>query len=142
MKVCSVRSKVAGWGCAVALVVLPGCAIFGGSRTTGVPIDKRPTPQQPAANDTAMIERIQVEPVVKADERAQLMQRIVADTTEAGAAVRRCRGRKLLPDQESVIEATLNLLAEARAALRLDELSRAESNARKAKALSSSLRCP
>lgn len=126
---------------AVTLLFLSGCAVFGGAPgRKGVPIERRPTPAQPAA-DSARVERIQVEPVVQADERAQVMQRIVADTTEAGAAVRRCNGRKLLPEQESTIESTLNFLRDTRAALRAGELSRAESNARKAKALSASLRC-
>jgi hypothetical protein len=123
------------------IVALSGCAVFGGAGPKGVPIDRRPTPTQPVAQDTVPVDRIQVEPVVQADERALVMQRIVADTTEAGQAVRRCNGRKLLPEQESTIESTLNFLRDTRSALRADELSRAESNARKAKALAASLRC-
>lgn len=128
---------------AVALILpmLSGCAIFGGAKSSGVPIDRRPTPKPPAATDTVAIERIRVEPVVQADERELLMAKVVADTTEAGAAVRRCQGRNLLPEQESTIESTLNFLREAREALKLGELSRAEQSARKAKALAASLRC-
>ncbi len=126
----------------LVMPLLSGCAMFGGSREAGVPIEKRPTPKQPAKADTVAVERIVVEPVVKADERELLMQKVIADTTEAGAAVRRCRGRTLLPEQESTIESTLNFLREARAALELGEISRAEQSARKAKALASSLRCP
>jgi len=126
---------------AALLALLPGCAIFGGQRAAGVPIENRPTPKQPAPADTVAVERIRVEPVVEANERDLMMERVVADTTEAGAAVRRCLGRKLLPEQESTIESTLNFLREARDALRLGELSRAEQSARKAKALASSLRC-
>jgi len=125
----------------LALALLPGCAIFGGARPAGVPIEKRPTPKQPAPADTVAVERIRVEPVVQADERQLLMEKVVADTTEAGAAVRRCRGRKLLPEQESTIESTLNFLREATDALKLGELSRAEQSARKARALAASLRC-
>lgn len=122
--------------------LLAGCATFGGrTQPTGVPIEKRPTPRQPAPRDTAVVERIQVEPVVQADERVQLTAKVVADTTEAGAAVRRCLGRKLLPEQEMTIESTLNFLREARQQLELGELSRAEQSARKAKALAASLRC-
>jgi len=124
------------------LTCLAGCAVFGGgSRATGVPIDQRPTPRQPAKRDTVPVERIHVEPVVEDAERARLLGQIVADTTEAGRDVRRCNGRKLLPEQESTIESTLNFLRDAREALRAGELSRAESNARKAKALAASLRC-
>jgi hypothetical protein len=123
------------------LPMVSACAIFGGAKPTGVPIETRATPKQPAAADTVAVERIRVEPVVQADEREVLMQKVVADTTEAGAAVRRCLGRKLLPEQESTIESTLNFLREARDALRLGELSRAEQSARKAKALAASLRC-
>jgi hypothetical protein len=123
------------------LPLLSGCAVFGGAKPTGVPIETRATPKQPASTDTVAVERIRVEPVVQADEREVLMQKVVADTAEAGAAVRRCLGRKLLPEQESTIESTLNFLREARDALRLGELSRAEQSARKAKALAASLRC-
>lgn len=126
---------------AVAVPPLSGCAIFGGTRPTGVPIERRPTPKQPAPGDTVAVERIQVEPVVQEDERAVLMAKVVADTTEAGAAVRRCHGRKLLPEQEMTIESTLNFLRETREQLKLGELSRAEQSARKAKALAASLRC-
>jgi hypothetical protein len=122
------------------LPLVSGCAVFG-YRSKGVPIDQRPTPKQPAASDTVAVERIRVEPVVQANDRALLMAKVVADTAEAGAAVRRCSGRKLLPEQESTIESTLNFLREAKSALRLGELSRAEQGARKAKALAASLRC-
>ena len=128
---------------AILLAIVPllsGCAIFGGGQR-GVPIEQRPTPKQPAAGDTVAVERIQVEPVVQEDQRAQLMAKVVADTTEAGAAVRRCLRRKLLPEQEMTIESTLNFLREARDQLELGELSRAEQSARKAKALAASLRC-
>jgi hypothetical protein len=126
---------------------LSGCALRGGAKTTGVPIEQRPTPDQPKATqpaprDTVPVERIRVEPVVQDGERALLLQRVVADTTEAGAAIRRCAGRRLLPEQESTIESALNFLRETREALRLGEISRAEQSSRKAKALATSLRCP
>lgn len=129
---------------AAGLLAFSGCAVFGGAHheVVGVPIEKRPTPKPPPPADTVAVERINVEPVVTEDQRAQLMKRVIADTTEAGAAVRRCAGRKLLPDQETVVEATINLLIEARAALLRDEPARAESLARKARQLSTSLRCP
>jgi hypothetical protein len=83
-----------------------------------------------------------VESVMSPDERRQTISRIVADTTAAGAAVRKCSGRKLLPDQESVFDTARNLLGQVRAALDRDELWRAESLARKARQLASSLSCP
>jgi hypothetical protein len=83
-----------------------------------------------------------VESVMSPDERRQTIARIVADTTAAGAAVRKCSGRKLLPDQESVFDTARNLLGQVRGALDRDELWRAESLARKARQLASSLNCP
>jgi len=76
------------------------------------------------------------------DERRLALERIVADTTAAGSAVRRCANRKLLPDQESVFDTTRSLLDQARAALDRDEVWRAESLARKARQLAASLSCP
>jgi len=83
-----------------------------------------------------------VESVIAPGERRQTMARIVADTTAAGSAVRRCAGRRLLPDQESVFDTALSLLGQARTALERDELWRAESLARKARQLAASLNCP
>ena len=76
------------------------------------------------------------------EERRAMHQRIVADTTATGAAVRKCGRRTLLPDQESVMETTLSLLAQTRTAMARGELWRAESLARKARQLSASLDCP
>ena len=76
------------------------------------------------------------------EERRQALGRIVADTTAAGGAVRRCADRKLLPDQESVFDTARSLLEQARVALERDELWRAESLARKARQLAASLNCP
>jgi len=83
-----------------------------------------------------------VESVMSPDERRQTLARIVADTTAAGGSVRRCAGRALLPDQESVFDTARSLLGQARAALERDELWRAESLARKARQLAASLNCP
>jgi hypothetical protein len=83
-----------------------------------------------------------VESVVTPAERKQALARIVADTTAAGIAVRRCGGRTLLPDQESVFDTARSLLGQTRAALERDELWRAESLARKARQLAASLNCP
>jgi hypothetical protein len=74
-------------------------------------------------------------------EREQTLQRIVADTTAASAAVRKCASKTLLPDQESVFETTRGYLIQARAAMKRDELWQAESLARKARQLALSLEC-
>lgn len=101
-----------------------------------------PSPAPPAAEPAPETPPPPVESVVSPDERRQALTRIVADTTAAGAAVRRCAGRRLLPDQESVFDTARNLLGQVRAALERDELWRAESLARKARQLASSLNCP
>jgi len=69
------------------------------------------------------------------------LSRVAADTLAARSAVRRCAGRKLLPDQESTYEATLQLLRQARDAIRRHDLPAAESLARRARLLSGSLGC-
>ena len=149
----------------LAALALVGCAGRSATRIPpGVPVDSRPTPPPPpeAPADTARSGGTApgnsthghpdtappetppppVESVISPDERRQTLARIVADTTAAGGAVRRCAGRKLLPDQESVFDTARSLLGQARAALELDELWRAESLARKARQLASSLNCP
>jgi hypothetical protein len=74
-------------------------------------------------------------------EREQARQRIIADTTAASAAVKKCATKTLLPDQESVFETTRGYLIQTRAALKRDELWQAESLARKARQLALSLEC-
>jgi outer membrane biosynthesis protein TonB len=83
-----------------------------------------------------------VESVMTPAERKQALERTVADSTAAGQALRKCAGRTLLPDQESVYDTVRSLLVQVRAALIGGELWRAESLARKARQLSSSLNCP
>lgn len=112
----------------------------GPASTTTPPATPPPaaTPPEPAPETPPP----PVESVMSPDERRQTISRIVADTTAAGAAVRKCSGRKLLPDQESVFDTARNLLVQVRGALDRDELWRAESLARKARQLASSLNCP
>jgi len=111
-----------------------------GAQTTPAP---QSTPPPPAASEPAPeTPPPPVESVMSPDERRQTLARIVADTTAAGGAVRRCSGRKLLPDQESVFDTARSLLGQVRGALERDELWRAESLARKARQLASSLNCP
>lgn len=138
--------------------------------SAGVPIEKRPTPVLPAdttlavvvdptpapANPPAARDTVKTSPAPAAtppapappveaamspEERQASLQRIVADTTAAGAAVRKCAGRELLPDQESVFETTRSLLSQTRSAMQREELWRAESLARKARQLALSLDC-
>ena len=129
-------------------VLLASCAHR--PRTVGVPIDQRPTPRQPTVSDTEPSGAAQPSPAgagaplgtaMGAAEREQALKRIVADTTSASAAVRKCATKTLLPDQESVFETTRGYLVQARAALKRDELWQAESLARKARQLALSLEC-
>ena len=146
-------------------LVLVGCASTAARKgPPGVPVDSRPSPpppppeqEEPAAGQpkpaptpppatapppAPTTPSATVESVMTPDERRQALERIVADTTAAGSAVRRCASRKLLPDQESVFETTRSMLEQARAALARDEVWRAESLARKARQLATSLSCP
>jgi hypothetical protein len=132
---------------AIALaLVLAGCAHEPSRRVQPVPVESRPTPPPPAPETSATVPTDRptppVESVMSPDAAKQTRARIVADTTEASAAVRRCSGRQLLPDQESIYDTTRNYLDQVRAALRRNELWRAESLARKARQLASSLDCP
>jgi hypothetical protein len=150
---------------ALALFASTGCAALGAKRgPRGVPVESRPTPPQPdesgstAANGTSSKPatgaprgtttapppepNVKVAQALTPEQRRATLANVVADTTEAGAAARRCFGLKLLPDQENVLDATLTYLADTREALIKDELSRAESLARKARQLASSLKCP
>jgi hypothetical protein len=68
-------------------------------------------------------------------------RRTVADTLAARRALRRCEGKKLLPEQESTYEATALLLLQAREALQRKDAAEARSLARRARLLSSSLTC-
>jgi hypothetical protein len=155
----------------VVLVAAPGllgsagcAAIARRHPSAGVPIDRRPTPPPP---DTSAVTAIPAEPAPSAatpppapdvkptppaqvppvetamspEERHAALERIAADTTAAGSAVRKCAGKSLLPDQESVFDTTRSLLAQIRSALVRDELWRAESLARKARQLALSLEC-
>ena len=106
--------------------------------TTPAPTPPAASPAEPAPETPPP----PVESVMSPEERRQTITRIVADTTAAGAAVRKCSGRKLLPDQESVFDTARNLLGQVRGALERDELWRAESLARKARQLAASLNCP
>ena len=102
-----------------------------------VPIESRPTPPPPADTVRAAPQL----PPPAALPRPTLLQLAVGDTSAAGAMLRRCAGRRLLPEQESTWDATASLLAQARAALMRGEVARGRSLARDAKQLASSLAC-
>jgi hypothetical protein len=152
----------------VALLALSGCATAGHrAGLRGVPIEQRPTPPQPPPDSTLAQREVPeptpttppapaatpsarepaptptppVQTVMSAEDRRASLERIVADTTAAGAAVRRCDGKTLLPDQESVYETTRSYLTQARAAITRGELWSAEGLARKARQLALSLEC-
>jgi len=141
-------------GVTILVLALAGCASQSVRRgPPGVPVDSRPSPAVPteppppnggtaAAPESIPVPAPTVGSAMSPEERRAAQQRIVADTTAAGNAVRKCGSRELLPDQESVIETTRSLLAQTRAALGRDELWRAESLARKARQLAASLNCP
>jgi hypothetical protein len=131
----------------VVVVAIAGCAHEPTRRVQPVPVESRPTPPPPAPESTSAPVPTDrpappVESVMSPDAARQTLARIVADTTEASAAVRRCSARQLLPDQESIFDTTRNYLEQVRAALKRNELWRAESLARKARQLASSLDCP
>jgi hypothetical protein len=116
-------------GCAALL--LAGCA------HRPVSIDSRPTPHQP---DSSSYDTSPPRPT-PAKRPASLLTQTVRDTASAGARLRRCKGRKLLPEDESVWESTARLLDDTRAALLRGDLGRARSLARNARQLSTSLTC-
>ena len=125
-----------------ALAVLVGSGALEGCATTRkreprpVPIERRPTPPPASAypRDGAS------QPLDPA-RRQTLLREAVRDSASAGARLRRCAGRRLLPDQESIWDAAAGLLAQPRAALLRGDVSRARSLARNARQLVTSLRC-
>lgn len=124
-------------------LVLASCAHQPPKRRVGVNIETRPTPPPPdsagvASGGAAAKSR----PVVMSNQTRRItFAGLAADTTAARAALQRCAGRKLLPDQEGVFDATTRALMDVRATLVSGDLARAESLARQAKQLSSSLVC-
>jgi hypothetical protein len=113
-------------------------------RPLGLPASRTKSPAHPAAADSvaALPQPVTPAETMDPEERARTLSRTVADTTSAGQALRRCSGRAVMPDQEATLDAVRSLLAQTRAALASGELWRAESLARKARQLASSLNCP
>jgi hypothetical protein len=98
--------------------------------------DSRDTPPPQVTPPT------QVESVMSPEEAKQARERAAGDTLVVVQALRKCAGKQLLPDQESVYEAVRSLMVQIRGALQSGELWRAESLARKARQLAASLNCP
>ena len=146
-----IRRKPFGFGLLMVLAAASLSACAHRPRQTGVSVDQRPTPPQPPPEDatkpgsttttTPPTASPPLNTSMSSAEREQTLQRIVADTTAASAAVRKCASKTLLPDQESVFETTRGYLIQARAAMKRDELWQAESLARKARQLALSLEC-
>jgi len=137
--------------CVALVLMASSCAHSPPRQQRGVPVDSRPTPPQPPPEPTgtstapttpAQPAQPKVETAMTPEQRRQSIARVVADTTAASAAVKKCATRKLLPDQESVFDTVRSLLMQTRAALGRSELWNAESLARKARQLASSLDCP
>ena len=110
------------------LVVLFGCA-HGRRGERPVSIDSRRVAPSPEVTRPAPTS-------------ASLESRIASDTLAVTMALRRCAGRKLLAEQESTVLSATQLLAQAREALAMSDLSHAESLARQARQLTRSLGCP
>jgi hypothetical protein len=124
----------------LALLLIAGCAAP--HHRAGVPIDSRPTPPVP---DTTRAQtgtpQYGTEDTWSKSTKSTVESRIEADTTAARNALTRCTGKKLLAEQEATAESTERLLADVRRALGAADLSRAESLARQAKQLASSIGC-
>jgi hypothetical protein len=123
----------------LVLVLAAGCA-GNPRRRTSVPIDSRPTPVQPGEEARDSTATPSPAPM-SARTRSTTMDRIVADTTAARAALNECRGIELLPDQEGIVDSANDLLQRVRAAIASGNLTTAESRARQARQLTASLRC-
>jgi len=121
------------------LALAAGCATTPARHVKHVPIDARPTPAQPGEPAPAAKPRT---PAPTAPAPATLHSRVAADTLAVWSAIRRCAGRKLLPEQESTMDGLAQQLAQVRAALAAGDLPHAESLARQARSLAASLGCP
>jgi len=65
----------------------------------------------------------------------------VADTLAVHKALDECRGVKLLPDQEGIVDSVNSMLVRVRASIAKGDLASAESRARQARQMVASLRC-
>jgi hypothetical protein len=120
---------------AVAMIVTSCAAPH---RRTGVNIEQRPTPAQPDSTPAA-------HPTSDATPSNKTVQQaigeVVRDTSAARIALDKCAGRKLLPEQESVVDGTEALLVQVRQALSAQDFPSARRLAREARSLASSAGC-
>ena len=130
------RALVAALSLALlATVLIAGCAAP--RRRTGVNIESRPTPALP---DTAHHAAPHAPTMSQKTEQASIGD-IVRDTSAARIALDKCAGRKLLPEQESVVDGTQSLLGQVRQAISVQDLALARRLAREARSLASSAGC-
>ena len=139
---------------AITTTLLAGLFVVSGCATTHrssqpVSVESRPTPPQPpppppdSASTQPAPEPVAEPPPMPPSpvQSSALLARAVADTAEARAALTRCAGHKLLPDQEGIYDATLKLLDAARAAFIRGDALGAASEARRARQTAAALDC-
>ncbi len=128
---------------AIALA-LGGCAALHHPRRPPAPappvtIESRPTPPPPESTAVRRARRARLlTPRAASALRAQALR----DTLAAGARLRRCAGRGLLPDRQNTWDAATGLLAQAHAALLRGDAAGARTFAREARQLAADLDCP
>jgi len=125
----------------MCMPALGGCAHQAYREPAGVNIDRRPTPLQPDSTHRADAPSRARTVVMTSQTLRSAVASIAADTSAARAALDRCAGRTLQPDQDGVRDATTRLLAEVHDALAVIDFARAQSLARQARQLSASLDC-
>ena len=126
----------------MCMLAFAGCAHQPGRpEPAGVNIERRSTPRQPDSTG-AMAAPARPRTVIMTSQTLRgALASIAADTTVARAALSRCSGRKLQPDQDGVWESTTRLLMEVHEALAVVDFAHAQSLARQARQLSASLGC-
>ena len=129
----------------VAMTMLGGCATYHPS--PGRPIEERPRPPQPpaeppaVANSTPASDSAPAPPQMTPSGEENLRTLVARDTSAVAKVLAHCSGKSLMPEQESTYDATLQLLAQTRAALARGDLAHARSLARNARQLVTSLDC-
>ena len=153
MKSRALRSPL-GIAAAAVLIALAGCAHH--QTAPGVPIEERPSPPQPGPDSTSATPPGQPGQFTPPDTTTQappphvmtpsaeesMRALVVRDTTTVSAALKRCAGQSMLPEQQTTWDAAMDLLAQVREALARGDLAQARSLARNAKQLVASLDCP
>ena len=146
-------ASVTAWHLLAAVLILSlgGCARASHRAHRPVSIDARPSPPQPPPEPasrsgahppaTAPASTLPAHPALAAVTPVPAHSRMVSDTLAAHAVLERCGRRRLLPDQESIVDSARQLLAETRAAAMRGDATRAESLARQVRQLTSSLDC-